>query len=343
LISLQDEIEAVSNIFPLDLDSTMLINNNIGEHASLYRVIPENSSSLSSSQIGETYIIDSLAGGEIACHPYLVGQALRKKCVEVALAFQKALQVLDLYSDLSILHILRGASGYIVPEVLPSETPLLSIRTEYHEDGYRSHSDDSRRLEVTFRNYPTKKISTLIMPDTYATGRSAETGINDLITHGLKPKRVILYGFIASPSLQRLGQLCQQHEIELISFGICSITPLAHNNYDMPIYGLDESYYTKTGKIRYLGCIIPSETLERLLPEYVAGMDQPGDWSERHHQLFNGNGNENGNMMGHLKKSQHLIQILDNLNSQQKWYTELHREIANRTLNKINDEMSNYL
>ena len=111
----------------------------------------------------------------------------------------------------------------------------------------------------------------------------------------------------------------------------------------MPIYGLDESYYTKTGKIRYLGCIIPSETLERLLPEYVAGMDQPGDWSERHHQLFNGNGNENGNMMGHLKKSQHLIQILDNLNSQQKWYTELHREIANRTLNKINDEMSNYL
>ena len=342
MISLQDKIEAVSNIFPLNLDSTTLINNNIGENAALYRVNTENVRILSSSQIRETYIIDSIAGGEIACHPYLVGEALKKKCIEASGAFQKALQALDLYSDLSILHILRGASGYMVPEVLPPETPLLSIRTEYQEDGYRSHSDDSRRLEVTFRNYSTKKISTLIIPDTYATGRSAETGINDLITHGLKPKRVILYGFIATPSLQRLSQLCQQHEIELISFGICNITPLAHNNYDMPIYGLDESYYTKTRKIRYLGCIIPSETLERLLPEYVAGMDQAGDWSERHHQLFNGNGNENGNIMGHLKKSQHLIQILDNLNSQQKWYTELHREIANTTLNKINDEMNKY-
>ena len=342
MISLQDKIEAVSNIFPIDLDSTTLINNNIGENAALYRVNPENTPILSHSKTGETYIIDSLAGGEIACHPYLVGEPLKKKCIESALAFQKALQVLDLYSDQSILHILRGASGYMVPEVLPPETPLLSIRTEYQEDGYRSHSDDSRRLEVTFRNYSTKKISTLIIPDTYATGRSAETGINDLIAHGLKPERVILYGFIAAPSLQRLGQLCQQHKIELISFGICNITPLAHNNYDMPLFGLDESYYTKTGKIRYLGCIIPTETLGRLLPEYVAGMDQPGDWSERHHQLFNGNGNENGNIMGHLKKSQHLIQILDNLNSQQKWYTELHREIANKTLNTINDEMNKY-
>jgi len=342
LIYLRGEIESVTSIFPIDLDSTTLINNNIGENASLYKVNPESAPILSSSPIGETYIIDSIAGGEIACHPYLVGGALKQRCVEAANAFRKALQVLDLYSDLSILHILRGASGYMIPEVLPPETPLLSIRTEYHEDGYRSHSDDSRRLEVTFRDYPADKGSTLIIPDTYATGRSAETGINDIITHGYKPEKVILYGFIATPSLQRLGLLCEQHEIELISFSICNITPLAHNNYDMPIYGLDESYYTKTGNIRYLGCIIPPETIERLLPEYVAGMDQPGDWSERHNKLFNGNGDENGNITGHLKKSQHLVQLLDNLNSQQRWYTELHRDIAERTLLKLSEELGRY-
>ena len=315
-----------------------LINNNIGENASLYRVNPENAPLLSSSHIGETYIIDSQAGGEIACHPYLVGEALKIRCVEAADAFKEALKLLDLYNDLSILHILRGASGYMVPEVLPGK-PLFSIRTEYHEDGYRSHSDDSRRLEVTYRDYPTDHVSTLIIPDTYATGRSAETGINDIISHGYKPERIILYGFLAAPSLQRLGLICEQHGIELISFGICNITPLAHNNYDMPIYGLDESYYTKTGNIRYLGGIIPSETLERLLPEYVAGMDQPGDWSERHHILFNGNGNENGNITGHLKKSQHLVQLLNNLNSRQRWYTELHRDIAEKTLQNLSEEL----
>ena len=332
-------IESISEVFPLDLNSATLIHNNIGANASLFKVNPKHTQPLSNSYIGDVYIIDSQAGGEIACQPYLVGEELKKKCIEAADAFKRALQVLDLYSDLSILHILRGASGYKVHEVLPGETPLLSIRTKYREDGYRSHSNDSRRLEVSYRYYPTEKISTLIIPDTYATGRSAEKSINDLIVHGLTPERVILYGFIAASSLKRLGLLCQKYEIELISFGICNITPLAHNNYDMPLYGIDESYYTETGKIRHLGGIIPPDTLERLFPDYIAGMDQPGDWSERHNNLSKGNGNEKGDIRGHLEKSQQLFSFLNKLNLQQKWYTEFHNEISQRILKKINQQI----
>jgi len=339
---LSSQINALSEVFPFDLNSNTLINENLGKNELLYKVNVEETQLLSNIQPGEVYIIDSLAGREIACHPYLIGEELKKRCLKAAEAFKKSLIFLDLCSDLSILHILRGASGYMVPEILHNKIPLLSIRTEYIENGYRFHSNDSRKLEVTYRNYSTSKITNLIIPDTFATGRSAEVGIKDLLAHGLQPERVILYGFISASSLKHLGKLCQKNKIELISFSICDITPLAYNNYDMPIYGLDESYYIETGKIRFLSGIIPQKTLERLISEYVAGMDQPGDWSERHSSLFNGIGYENGNIIGHLEKSKNLIQNLNKLNSLQDWYTEFHRDVAKRIQQKINEQIIKY-
>ena len=124
-----------------------------------------------------------------------------------------------------------------------------------------------------------------------------------------------------------------------MSFSLCDISQLAHNNYDMPIYGLDESLYTYMGGMRRMGSIIDSETLKDVLPQYVAGMDQPGDWSERQSTLFNGRGNEVGDMMGHLTKSLRLIESLNEINSEQPWYNKFHSRIADRELKMIREAL----
>ena len=106
------------------------------------------------------------------------------------------------------------------------------------------------------------------------------------------------------------------------------MTQLSDNLYDMPLYGLDDSLHASTGGTRKLGNIVAKETLMGMFPKYVAGMDQPGDWSERHLTLFNGKGNEAGDIRGHLKKSLGLVESLKALNSGQPWYNERHDAIA---------------
>jgi hypothetical protein len=140
-------------------------------------------------------------------------------------------QVLDVPglddASYAILNILRGSSGYRVSGAFPSDTPVVSVRTEYSEDGYRAHSDDSRRARVTYSDLDPRGLrasSTLIIPDTFATGRSAEAALTHLLGEGIEPERVVLYGFTAIPALERLGLLCAGWGVELVSFSICDVT-----------------------------------------------------------------------------------------------------------------------
>ena len=339
--------DIITEEFSIDTSSVKRINfKGLGPDTKLYKV--EDSSLIPKGfYTGEMYIIDTLAGGLIACHPHIVGEELKTLCLEAARDFVKvAEQACSLSLEkTALLNILRAGAGYMVTEAIPIPIPVINIRTEYVESGYRDHSDDPRGLKVTYRHIPESmgSVDTLLIPDTYATGRSAEMALLDIFIRGLEPRRVVIYGFIAIPALVRLGALCSRHDISLISFAICDVTQLANNNYDMAIYGLDESYYHVKGEPRRLGSIISIETLKRLFPSYIPGLDQPGDWSERQTRLFNGVAIEDGNIAGHLEKSINLIGRLKDMSAGQPWYGETQESAARHELEALVAELARRL
>jgi len=339
----EGRLEVILDEFPLNVSSTEAVDvPRLRPGSRLYEV-DVGALSLISRDVGLPYIIDSEAGIRVACHPHLVGAALVELCLDCAVDFRAALEGLGLIADggYAILNILRGSSGYRVSGAFPSDAPVASVRTEYSEDGYRAHSGDSRMVEVTYSDlvHGTDSPSTLIIPDTFATGRSAEAVLSHLFGEGVVPDRVVLYGFTAIPALERLGLLCAGWGVELVSFSICDITQLAANHYDMPVYGLDESLWESSGELRQLGSIVDVETLRRFMPHYVAGLDQPGDWSERHLDLFNGAGVVSGDVAGHLRKSIGLVESLVGLNSGQSWYDGWHEGIAEAELRRLREAL----
>jgi uracil phosphoribosyltransferase len=333
----------IANFFPLDLDTTEPVQVDGFGESRLYRVIESRLIPMGE-PVGAVYIVDSHAGGMVACHPHIVGEDLKTLCREAANDFVKAAKSVGvLTEDAAILHILRAGAGYMVADVM-KEAPIVGVRTEYRTDGYRDHSDDPRRLVVSYRSYPEglDEAATIVVPDTYATGRSAEAALLDLIGNGFRPDRIILYGFIAIPALLRLGALCEEHGVDLYSFAICDLAQLAHNNYDMCIYGPDESLYRETRRRGTLGSVIDRATLRRLLPRYVPGLDQPGDWSERQSLLFDGVANRRGDIRGHLLKSISLIETLMEMNAGEEWYTETHEEAAKSELRLLKITLAGY-
>jgi uracil phosphoribosyltransferase len=333
----------IANFFPLGLDTTEPVQVDGFGESRLYRVIESRLIPMGE-PVGAVYIVDSHAGGMVACHPHIVGEDLKTLCREAANDFVKAAKSVGvLTEDAAILHILRAGAGYMVADVM-KEAPIVGVRTEYRTDGYRDHSDDPRRLVVSYRSYPEglDEAATIVVPDTYATGRSAEAALLDLIGNGFRPDRIILYGFIAIPALLRLGALCEEHGVDLYSFAICDLAQLAHNNYDMCIYGPDESLYRETRRRGTLGSVIDRATLRRLLPRYVPGLDQPGDWSERQSLLFDGVANRRGDIRGHLLKSISLIETLMEMNAGEEWYTETHEEAAKSELRLLKRTLAGY-
>lgn len=332
-------LDTVLSSFPVDTGSTKQLHlKETSETTRIYRIETEKSPILKNIQ-GQIYLIDTPAGRKIACHPHLVSSELSVLCLEAANELKKTLNELGLFSEKSgILHILRGSGGYMVDKALP-DLPLINIRTQYTEDGYRAHSDDSRRITVTYSDYKETELDTLVVPDTYATGRSVETALRHMFTQGLNLEKVVLYGFIAAAGIERVYNLLSEYGIKLIVFAICDITQLYSNNYDMPLYGLDEHLYKETGKIKPLGSVVAHETLRDMLPHYIPGMDQPGDWSERHTNLYNGYGEETGDIKGHLEKSIELIKSLDELNSQQPWYNDSIRKITEKEITSLQNRI----
>jgi uracil phosphoribosyltransferase len=327
-----EPLDNILSIFPLETDTTTQLNlTTINEPTRIYAVDPTKSIILEDID-AQVYLIDTPSGREIACHPHIVGEELSELCLDTAMKLKTALEELRLVSNRSgVVHILRGSGGYMIDKVFPS-LPVINIRTKYTEDGYRDHSDDSRRINITYSNYETGDFDTLLISDTYATGRSVEATLKHMLEKGLNVRRVVLYGFIAAPGITRVYNVLRGHDIELVIFAICDITQLCSNHYDMLLYGLDEHLYAQTRELRRLGSIVATRTLQYMLPYYVPGMDQPGDWSERHQSLYNGYGNEAGDIQGHLQKSLKLMESLDELNKSQPWYTEA---MQNTTLSEI--------
>lgn len=333
-------LDAILDYFPVDTGSTKRLHlSGISQDTRIYEVDNVKSPILENIP-DKIYLIDTPAGRKIASYPHIVSDELSVLCLKAAKEFKEAIRGLGLISSKSgILHILRGSSGYMLDKVLP-DLPLINIRTQYIEDGYRAHSDDSRRIKVTYSDFEAAIYDTLVVPDTYATGRSVEAALRYMFEAGLNLKRVIIYGFIAAPGVERVYRLLSEHGVELNVFAICDITQLYSNNYDMPLYGIDEHLYKEKGEIKPLGSVVSLETLRDMIPSYVPGMDQPGDWSERHIHLYNGYGEESGDIRGHLEKSLELIVSLDELNKLQPWYNDEIHKITIREIDSLRNTLS---
>lgn len=330
------QIKAIMDEFPIDAESLRKLSIKLENGSAVYKV--ENSWLIPPSEnLGEVYLIDSTAGARIACHPHIVGEELRKLSLSAAKTFIKTLLVFELIEEktTALMHILRAGSGYMVSDALPFTPPLINIRTKYNQSGYRDHSNAIDDLEVSYIEHSgdVDDIRTLLVPDTFATGRSSEVALSYIMEYGYNPTRVILYGFISIPALIRVSKICHKNDIELMSFAICDLTQLSKNNYDMCIYGPDEISYYESGEYRSLGSIIGEETLRRILPEYIPGLDQPGDWSERQDKLFNGYEEEKGDIRGHLQKTIRIIESLKNINENRAWYQDYHAKATKNELN----------
>ena len=338
----QNYLALIRKQFPIDTGSaSRLTLDSVSPSTRVYSV-KTSESPLIREDLGECFLLDTPQAQRIASHPHLVGTELADLSLAVAHEFKSALLELGLIGDSTgLLHILRGSSGYMVNEAI-SELPLINIRTEYKEDGYRAHSDDSRRIEVTYSDYHGQDIDTLIIPDTYATGRSVEAALVTFRESGHSPKTVIIYGFIAIPAIKRLHKLCQQEKCRLITVALCDITQLAANHYDMALFGPDEHLHTTKGELNNLGSIVGEETLEEMAENFIPGLDQPGDWSERQVKLFNGHDLEDGDIRGHLSKSIKFIEELDKINRTQEWYNEQLKELVESERKSLHEILSKY-
>jgi hypothetical protein len=138
--------------------------------------------------------------------------------------------------------------------------------------------------------------------------------------------------------LKLISETTKKHGIELMAFAIEDITDLTFNGYDMTLYGVDESYWEETGKIRELGSIVDIETLDRFLPEFIPGSDQPGDWSNRQTTIYTTKErSEKGEIKIHLQKSIKLVNSLFKISNFEPWQ----QKIAEKELKLLSIELKN--
>jgi len=299
----------------------------------------------------KVYILDTIEGSEIACKPEIVGAkfielnstASREAAKIIARAIKPKMPII-------YLHVLRASLGYMLHESLKKEGLSFHeayVRPKYILNSYRNHRE--RKVVINYRRYCNVSSGDycLIVADTIATGRTLIESIRDLYVflndRDARIEEVILYGFIAIEGLRKLENFLYGIGVNKIYvIAMQDLAPLASNLYDMPLYGPDESLWGSRGEINFLGAVADYETVERMFHEYAPGMDQPGDWSERQIQLYNGVGYERGNMRNHLRKSLKILKNLYQLAKSKNLYDRYILDIYSRRIASITDAL-NYM
>jgi len=304
----------------------------------------------------DAYIIDTPMTRQIACHPHIVGdrlEALAREAAERSLHVILELSEVDASSGngaLVFAQILRAALGYQLHEVAATQIPgsfrTVYVRPRYTHASYRDHDGMvQRQLNVVYEDFsalPKGKDISLIMQDTVASSRSAEISLEAAINHcervGSRIRKWIVYGFISLQGLQLLERIAQRHGIPLTAFAMGNLTALCANNYDMPLFGIDEWLWHGKGKISKLGALVDRTTFTEYSQEFIPGSDQPGDWSARQTKLFTGKEYEDGNIPGHLENSIRLIMSLLAIGTFADWQEEL----ARKELKLLQDQFENW-
>jgi hypothetical protein len=329
------QVDSVIQEYRVNVDATTPIKLRKAHLSKGSRIYDVQGSSL------DAYIIDTPMTQRIACHPHVVGEDLERLAFEAA---QQSLPgILELSkndtsendSEVVFEQILRAAPGYqlhqAATQLIPNSFRTVYIRPRYTHTSYRDHDGMvQRQLGVVyedFSNLPKQKHIVLVMQDTVASSRSAEVSIEAAINHcekvGSRIRKWILYGFISLEGLKLLNRFAEHHGIPLVSFAMGNLTALCANNYDMPLFGVDEWLWQRKHEIHRLGALVDRTTLSEYLQEFIPGSDQPGDWSARQSKLFTGTGYEEGNIRGHLENSIRLIKSLLTIGDFAGWQEQL--------------------
>jgi len=297
----------------------------------------------------ETYLIDTVEAREIAAYQHIVGSQLSSKCLNCARkAIRPILKLTSISkentSKIVHLHVLRAAPGYHLHSALEEMVGRIRqtfVRPRYVKVSYRDHlGAESMALKVDYKEFssvPPKEEIIVVKPDTEATGRTAEVSLKSLFERceelDSRIKELVLYGFISGKGLLRIKKVAASFEIDrIVAFALVDLTTLAYNNYDMVLYGVDESLWRAKKQLKRLGCIIAKETLKSMVPMYVPGLDQPGDFSERQEKLWDGKKWTSGNILGHLKKTANIIESIKAIPEALEPWQE---KIANRQLEML--------
>jgi len=294
----------------------------------------------------EVYLVDTPESRNIACRPEIVGEEFLELNKRVSVKALKAVfSLVEVEEPIVLLHILRASKGYMVHEALKYLNKSFSeayVRVRYEEESFRDHVE--RRPKVVYRDYshvPEETIS-LVLADTVATGYSALEALRDFTSCSkAQVSQVLLYGFISEKGARRIAGYVKEIGVEEIYvFALQDLTPLAYNNYDMPLYGPDESYWSKYRELKCLGAIVDIETFRKMVHYYAPGADQPGDWSERQPKLFNGYDYESGDIKGHLEKSLHMLENLLEISRKASWFAKEIEEIYKVRMKYIKEKLS---
>lgn len=300
---------------------------------------------------GNAYILDSHEGREVACNPYIVGKELERCCLSTAnLAIRSLRNIIDIKETSPVvLNILRAGPGYQIAEALKSTYDSLYqiwVRVKYFQSSYRDHVERKLRIIYEdFKSIPSDRKITLLIPDTFATGASAEVAIKrtfeELDKNKSNVKNIVIHGFISQDSIRYLSHVLREYEVNIVVLAQENIMKVAWNNYDMAIYGLDLGFYEKFKKRKKLSSIIPEDILDKCLPYYAPGSDQPGDFSSRQRKLFNGEGWETAPIFSHLLNSLTMLKSLEDISKNEPWYG--HEEIFRQKRSKLKKKCIKYL
>jgi len=311
--------------------------------------------------ISKKLVLDSTLWRDIACYSSIVGERLDKMVLKASFDAAKLLKNLGYVKNLDEVifeSVLRAGDGYKLREAFETFginfrrvwiRPKYIIKTE--KNGNRSHR--VKRLVIDNENFeqiPENKKLCLIKPDTEATGKTSEISIKRTVEvargKGSEIKKLVLYGFISETGLSFVEQIAKEVGIEeVVAIPIGNLTALCSNEFDMPLYGPDESQWVETKEIRKLGSTSSRKTLYKYVPAYIPGLDQPADWSDKQAILFNGYGYEPGDITGHLKKTigyvKNLREILHQMPSVQDFLPR-YDSMIERELSRLKRQLQNY-
>lgn len=294
-----------------------------------------------------TYILDTDSGLRLACEPELVGSKMEREAVRAAQAVVSLISKLCSSKKVLFLHLLRASRGYGLHYALRSggfEVKEVSVRVAYAGSTIGTH--EGREAKVVYSNLAqvSGDDSVLVLADTVATGQTVNLALDHLFKEaelrGARIREVHVYGFLSEPGVKRVGEFLKRMDVSRVYFyALQDLTALSSNNYDMPLYGPDLPSFRSHG-LSSLGGVAAEETLDRMLPYYFPGMDQPGDWSERQCSLFNGEGYEKGRIVDHLERSLLMLEELHDAVRAYPWFREWMEEVYLTRKRRLLDVLS---
>ncbi|MEM5811325.1 MAG: hypothetical protein QXG91_01105 [Candidatus Aenigmatarchaeota archaeon] len=298
-------------------------------------------------EIENFFIIHNKSCLKMACYPSIVGKSLSFHAKIAAKEFLLSLKELKLSNEnFVLLNILRGCLGYELNTVFKNSKKIY-ILPKYEKISFRNHV--GKTIKIKFKNFKemenSKEKFSLIVADTIATGKTMIKCLRAISNFFERLEKVIFYGFMSLRGASIVKNFCDKFDLKSYFFTISNYSSLAFNNYDMILYGIDESYFNAKKVKRYLFGVCDIEVFKDMVKYYIPGLDQPGDFSSRQEILFDGRKfiDNRKFILKHCENNIRLIKTLYLLSCKEEWFSKVHEsrmkgEIINLEKTKMHYE-----